>query len=96
VEDLGAVARRALPKNLIRLLPVQDHKDSGSGFQRTIHAGAAHPRPSPRPATRLEEVERTPIFKYDYLHLHKQGGTKEFPYSPLAHMNGPLRFIRNF
>jgi hypothetical protein len=28
---LGAVARRALPKNLIRLLPVQDHKDDGSG-----------------------------------------------------------------
>jgi hypothetical protein len=25
-EVLGAVARKALPKNLIRLLPVQDHK----------------------------------------------------------------------
>jgi hypothetical protein len=30
VKDLGAVARRALPKNLIRLLPVQDRKDEGS------------------------------------------------------------------
>jgi hypothetical protein len=30
-EVLGAVARKALPKNLIRLLPVQDHKDDGSG-----------------------------------------------------------------
>jgi hypothetical protein len=28
---LGAVARRVLPKNLIRLLPVQDRKDDGSG-----------------------------------------------------------------
>jgi hypothetical protein len=28
---LGAVARKALPKNLIRLLSVQDHKDEGSG-----------------------------------------------------------------
>jgi predicted ABC-type exoprotein transport system permease subunit len=27
VEALGAVARRTLPKNLIRLLPVQDRKD---------------------------------------------------------------------
>ena len=31
MEVLGAVARRALPKNLIRLLPVQDHEDEGSG-----------------------------------------------------------------
>jgi hypothetical protein len=31
VEALGAVARRTLPKNLIRLLPVQDRKDEGSG-----------------------------------------------------------------
>jgi hypothetical protein len=30
-EVLGAVAQKALPKNLIRLLPVQDHKDEGSG-----------------------------------------------------------------
>jgi hypothetical protein len=30
VEALGAVARRTLPKNLIRLLPVQDRKDEGS------------------------------------------------------------------
>jgi hypothetical protein len=30
-EVLGAVARKALPKNLILLLPVQDHKDEGSG-----------------------------------------------------------------
>jgi hypothetical protein len=28
---LGAVARKALPKNLILLLPVRDHKDEGSG-----------------------------------------------------------------
>jgi hypothetical protein len=28
---LGAVARKALPKNLIRLLPVQDRKYNGSG-----------------------------------------------------------------
>jgi hypothetical protein len=27
---LGAVARKALPKNLILLLPVQGHKDEGS------------------------------------------------------------------
>jgi hypothetical protein len=31
VEDLGAVARRALPKNLLRLLPVQDRKDKSFG-----------------------------------------------------------------
>jgi hypothetical protein len=31
VEDLGAVARKALPKNLIRLLPVQNREDEGSG-----------------------------------------------------------------
>jgi hypothetical protein len=31
VEDLGAIARRALPKNHIRFLPVPDHKDGGSG-----------------------------------------------------------------
>jgi hypothetical protein len=30
VEALGAVARRTLPKNLIRLLPIQDRKDEGS------------------------------------------------------------------
>jgi hypothetical protein len=30
VEALGAVVRRTLPKNLIRLLPVQDRKDEGS------------------------------------------------------------------
>jgi hypothetical protein len=30
-EVLGAVARKAFPKNLILLLPVQDHKDEGSG-----------------------------------------------------------------
>jgi hypothetical protein len=30
-EVLGVVARKALPKNLIRLLPLQDHKDKGSG-----------------------------------------------------------------
>jgi hypothetical protein len=30
-EVLGAVARKALPKNLIRLISVQDHKDDGSG-----------------------------------------------------------------
>jgi hypothetical protein len=68
----------------------------GAGFRRIIHAGAAHPRPSPRPArrgerarvwasltpphTRLEEVERTSIFKYDYLHFNEQCGTKEFPH----------------
>jgi hypothetical protein len=28
---LGAVARKTLPKNLIRLLPLRDHKDEGSG-----------------------------------------------------------------
>jgi hypothetical protein len=31
VEALGVVARRMLPKNLIRLLSVQDRKDEGSG-----------------------------------------------------------------
>jgi hypothetical protein len=30
-EVLGAVARKALLKNPIRLLPVQDQKDEGSG-----------------------------------------------------------------
>jgi hypothetical protein len=30
-EVLGAVARKALPKNLICLLPVQDQNDEGSG-----------------------------------------------------------------
>jgi hypothetical protein len=41
VEALGAVVRRTLPKNLIRLLPVQDHKDEGSGDLLTrslVHA----------------------------------------------------------
>jgi hypothetical protein len=41
VEALGAVARRTLPKNLIHLLPVQDHKDEGSGDLLTrslVHA----------------------------------------------------------
>jgi hypothetical protein len=41
VEALGAVARRTLPKNLIRLLPVQDRKDEGSGDLLTrslVHA----------------------------------------------------------
>jgi hypothetical protein len=46
------------------------------------------------PHTRLEKVERTSIFKYGYLHFNKQGGTKS-SHIPLAHMNGPLRFIRN-
>jgi hypothetical protein len=41
VEALGAVARRTLPKNPIRLLPVQDRKDEGSGDLLTrslVHA----------------------------------------------------------
>jgi hypothetical protein len=41
VEALGAVARRTLPKNLIRLLPVQDRKDEGSGdllTRSSVHA----------------------------------------------------------
>jgi hypothetical protein len=41
VEALGAVMRRTLPKNLIRLLPVQDRKDEGSGDLLTrspVHA----------------------------------------------------------
>jgi hypothetical protein len=40
-EVLGAVARKALPKNLIRLLLLQDHKDEGSGdllFRSQVHA----------------------------------------------------------
>jgi hypothetical protein len=40
-EVLGAVARKALPKNLIRLLPLQDHKDEGSGdllVRSQVHA----------------------------------------------------------
>jgi hypothetical protein len=39
-EVLGAVTRKALPKNLICLLPVQDHKDEGSGdllVQSQVH-----------------------------------------------------------
>jgi hypothetical protein len=32
------------------------------------------------PHTRLEEMERTYIFKYDYLYFNKQGGIKEFPH----------------
>jgi hypothetical protein len=38
---LGVVTRKALPKNLIRLLPVQDHKDEGSGdllVRSQVHA----------------------------------------------------------
>jgi hypothetical protein len=41
VEALGAVARRTLPKNLIRLLPVQDRKDEDFGDLLTrslVHA----------------------------------------------------------
>jgi hypothetical protein len=41
VEALGAVTRRTLSKNLIRLLPVQDRKDEGSGDLLTrslVHA----------------------------------------------------------
>jgi hypothetical protein len=41
MKDLRAVARRALPKNLIRILPVQDRKDEGSGdllSQTPVHA----------------------------------------------------------
>jgi hypothetical protein len=40
-EVLGAVAQKALPKNLIHLPPVQDHKDEGSGdllAQSQVHA----------------------------------------------------------
>jgi hypothetical protein len=40
-EVLGAVAQKALPKNLILLLPVQDHKDEGSGdllVRSQVHA----------------------------------------------------------
>jgi hypothetical protein len=40
-EVLGVVARKALPKNLIRLLPLQDHKDEGSGdllVRSQVHA----------------------------------------------------------
>jgi hypothetical protein len=41
VEALGAVTRRTLSKNLIRFLPVQDHKDEGFGDLLTrslVHA----------------------------------------------------------
>jgi hypothetical protein len=41
MENLGAVAQRTVPKNLIRLLPVQDCKDEGFGdlFSQTpVHA----------------------------------------------------------
>jgi hypothetical protein len=40
-EVLGAVTRKALPKNLIHLLPLQDHKDEGSGdllVRSQVHA----------------------------------------------------------
>jgi hypothetical protein len=40
-ELLGAVARKAFPKNLIRLLPVQDHKNEGFGdllVRSQVHA----------------------------------------------------------
>jgi hypothetical protein len=40
-EVLGAVARKALPKNLIRLFPVQDQKDEDSGdllVRSQVHA----------------------------------------------------------
>jgi len=37
----------------------------------------------------LEEVERTSIFKYDFLHFSKQGETKEFPHPLFTHVNGP-------
>jgi hypothetical protein len=41
VEALGAVIRRTLSKNFIRLLPVQDRKDKGTGDLLTrslVHA----------------------------------------------------------
>jgi hypothetical protein len=41
VKNLRAVARRALLKNFIRLLPVQDRKEEGSGdllSQTPVHA----------------------------------------------------------
>jgi hypothetical protein len=43
-----------------------------------------HVRASLSPHTRIQEVERTPIFKYGYLHFHKQDETKEFPHLPLC------------
>jgi hypothetical protein len=65
-------------------LPQGEELDFGGPFTQVPHA-----RPGERarvwasltpPHTRLEEVERTYIFKYDYLYFNKQGGTKEFPY----------------
>jgi len=62
----------------------------GARFRQTIHAGAAHMRASlSPPRTRLEEVEKTPIFKHGYIYFHKQGETKEFPHPLFAHVNGP-------
>jgi hypothetical protein len=80
--------------------------DFGRPFTQVLCAHALRPAPRGESServwaslspthTRLEEVEMTSIFKYGYLHFNKQGGTKEFPH-PLAYMNGPLRFIRNF
>jgi hypothetical protein len=40
-EVLGVVVRKALPKNLIRLLPMQDQKDEDSGdllVRSQVHA----------------------------------------------------------
>jgi hypothetical protein len=69
-------------------LPQGEELDFGGPFTQVPRTA---PRPVRRAGTRvwtsltpphirLEEVERTSIFKYDYLHFHKQGGTKEFPH----------------
>jgi hypothetical protein len=75
-------------------LPQDEEPDFGGPFtqvQRTRALRPAQPGEVRRasahvwasltpPHTRLEKVERTYIFKYEYLHFNKQGSTKEFPH----------------
>jgi hypothetical protein len=70
-------------------LPQGEELDFGGPFTQVPRTRALRParRASARvcasltpPHTRIEEVERTYRFKYDYLHFNKQAGTKEFPH----------------
>jgi hypothetical protein len=72
------------------VLPQGEEPDFGGPFTQVPRTRALRPAQpgeasecvwaSLTPHTRLEEVEMTSIFKYDYLHFNEQGGTKEFPH----------------